>query len=390
MDICTTTPPECLLNPPTPINDSTKVALDTFWCQNNQVFRSVEYFYTSPCQGHTTLAIWREKLICRCLESWSDCFLVDLDKRCRAIYISLTSLQAFVFTLGIILNAAILIGMCKRKSIWQKKSGRLLANQAVTDLANCFLFILPNTVFDIYSIASSTFSPPPIVETGLTLTFMSSLLMFTLISVERFTAIKFPYWHRSNITKKHLTIGVVCVWVISIAVSGAYYSLYYLPNGRYIARYYYTVKVIISLFLMILVSALFIVSYLKSFLSIMHPSREQNLSQKRGKEVKITLLFLVMYLVFLSTFLPVVVGYIGRASSRPIHISNVGRYVITFFLGLTSVLNPMLVLSTRKEFCANMLGKIKKRVQMIELRVARNWTQQLTTPPQDRILLTYG
>ena len=81
-----------------------------------------------------------------------------------------------------------------------------------------------------------------------------------------------------------------------------------------------------------------------------------------------TLMFILMYLMFLTAFLPIVFSYMGRAFDIHVHISNVARYVLTFFLGLTSVLNPMLVLFARKEFRIKSYRKIRRGVQNIEMR----------------------
>ena len=115
----------------------------------------------------------------------------------------------------VILNTFIVVAFYKKPAI-RTQANIILGAIAVTDLANgavcCPLFLAREIVYQM------KLEPNCYLEGVVNLSIFTGLisaLQISLLNCERFLGLKFPIWHRNNITKKRLLTAVVLSWFVS-------------------------------------------------------------------------------------------------------------------------------------------------------------------------------
>ena len=250
--------------------------------------------------------------------------------------------EIIIAFMAIYMNIYIMKNVLKRNTSRRRVSTLLILNQCTVDLFNSVMFVLLNGAYEcwqsyhskiedfienipIYAIFSK------LLVFTFTVSVISSVFSFLLVSIERFMAILTPLYHRRNLTRKKLYVCITLVWLSSFAVAGmGHVMLIYFPNKRRI--YNYLVLAIIASS-SILVSFLFLVTYFKSRNSVRNGNSHNYTSEK---EVRLTIIFISMYLIFLLVPLPMTIVLMVKPW--------IGNISCPIFMGLSSLVNPLLVL----------------------------------------------
>ena len=175
----------------------------------------------------------------------------------------------------------------------------------------------------------------------------SSLLLYTLIAIERFLSICFPLWHRVNLTKKHIWTSIAVIWSLSVVFS-LFYSMLFSQGLNELKNASLMMYILIILFIVI-VTIFFISTFVKASLSL-HFSSTTSAHQQRNhsykKQLHLTVVFFVMFSAFAMVYIPVTLIF-TVVEYQSTHVYTV---LMLTFIQLTSVLNPVLTLAFKKQF----------------------------------------
>ena len=335
---------------------------------HNQVF--YKYFHCPDISYIHSLSCPNKKLTACFCDTYEftlfDAFLCSF-REVQAI----ASAQIGVAVLAIILNILVLNAYIRRKKLQNKVGNTLLATQAVIDLFNTAvvatthgsaILILPG----IYTRLNGKNERTIILANWFLwfLSFYSSLGLFTLIATERYLSLSKPLWHRQYVTKSWILKRLILVLTMTIVLTPL---LAYSATNNYLSLI--CVLIIISFVVMAAVSILLTLSFLKARKSLqkkqkrqldrantMNPiDREANVKKSDitlpyidRKVLRLTLIFLVMYIVFLTALVPLSVSAVlwavrGQLSATP-------ALAGTLCFCTTSLVNPILTLSMRRDF----------------------------------------
>ena len=319
--------------------------LSTTLCVNDSKMNKMMYHYDYCDKDFIGQQRTSYTVGCHCIRNTiTDCrpYMYLYDK-CNTIFISLLSIQLLVIVVGIALNFIIILRFFRNSSIQKQRSNILLLNQAVADMVNCLVYLTPLIVTHFHNVTYSEYSS--IIDLmftfGAFLSFRSSLCIFLVIAFERYLAIAKPIWHRVNLREKHIWRLNVITWAIAMITAAIACSL--LSNGE-IAIFFNYLKVsqAIDIIQIVIITILFVLTFYKALTYI----RRRNISgivlfQKR-KELHLTAIFSLMYILFILCFFPLTIGNAFTKSPE-------NRLKILGF-SLTSIINPILTLKLRKGF----------------------------------------
>ena len=275
------------------------------------------------------------------------CLFQASDESCKTILYIIAPIQMTIIIVAIILNLTIVITFSARRAVRKKISNILLFNQAVSDLFNVVVYGL-STVTNMLSTIVKGSAPRATLETAgvsISITFFSSLLLFTIIAFERFLSIQLPLWHRVNVRKKHIWIAIVLAWCFAIGFSLCIRLLFF--HSPFVNRLLVMTQKVSKTLFAVVITVLFIATFLKVLYSTRSSPKESTsiISNSYFKrQLRVTGIFFVMFMAFAVVFVPLtVILNLNRASHLLIRI---------FFtiLMLTSVINPMLTLYFKNEF----------------------------------------
>ena len=287
-----------------------------------------------------------------CRTSLAECNIYDHHPKCEAIFITINSLEIFTAFFGLILNSIIVRSYRRQSKTRKTIPNLLLTNQAMADIVNCLVFAIPQAVHGLYVI----FYKLPVAINGdgniirgvnyaaFMLTSLSSAAIFNVVAFERCLALMMPLLHTASIRKRHIHISIGAIWFISVALSVTCgYIMYKTLSGRLSGD----LLSILMLLLLGCATSLFSISYAKAFVTI-----RKNEQAGLRKQMKVTVIFVVMYGIFLVGFCPIGIWF-GSTSKTVTPIKSLPF----LFLTLTSVLNSMLVLWLKKDLRAVLCKK---------------------------------
>ena len=209
----------------------------------------------------------------------------------------------------------------------------LLLNQAIVDIVNCLVYGVPNLIIlkldhqDIFY---------DISVTTLILTAASSLLVFTIIALERFFSLYKPVWHHVNVTVSLLWKAILATWLISITVAAIATRVLEIEKG-----YIYLIFLAALLFILtILITTLHMQSFSLAYKAVRSRSSSSDTSLK---ELRLVILFGIMYLIFVAGFTPLALSFYLY------HYNLNAQTFVTIFM-LISVHNPLLTMHLKAEF----------------------------------------
>ena len=355
---CTSVRPQCLSEAPGKyFPPRTKFNLSQPWCNEGALYQSWEYRYQWCKLDHIDQYIINRKLVCHCLNHlFQDCVPFSDNENCTMIFGSILSLQFLTTSIGIILNTIIVTIFCKRRPVRRKIPNILLANQAIADLFNAGVFGLQRQTVSLILMTEKERSSAAIIisNAATTITLSSSIFLYTIIAIERYLSIYFPLWSRVHVMKKHIWASIIVSWLMSFVFGGLLALRSLLEGEFHRLGILYVLIYILMVSLAVLVTILFISTFTKAFLSLRSHLKIQfdsiNSASKGRidackKQLHLTTVFLLMFIVFASVNVPLsVVLSPGSTSSYALY------EIILSLLILTSLLNPILTLSFQKQF----------------------------------------
>ncbi len=123
---------------------------------------------------------------------------------------------------GLLGNMAILVSISSRRNLRKKQCNMFIVGLAATDLMTC-VFCGPYYIRSLH--ITSFFQNKDfgqifcvvILAVAYSLA-INSILSLTLLSVDRYGAIKFPFWYNKKVTKNRCLAAVCFAWIYSILV----------------------------------------------------------------------------------------------------------------------------------------------------------------------------
>ena len=281
--------------------------------------------------------------------------------------------QILAGVVGLILNIVVVSVFFRRKKIQRKVGNILLTTQAVADLYNTAFNAIPyafyylsktGTYYHMSKAEEATFRK--ISRALIIFSFSSSLHLFTLISIERYLCLTKPIWHRQTVTKAWILKGLVIVLFASLILGPVGQAFVAIGN---VPLFLLGVWIVTVLGLIIVVSVLIGLSFAKARKIVrgkkkhqmqrVEKSQDDNIDQVKNQKAKkqsekdkkvfrLTLIFFIMYAVFLLAFVPLLVaaGLWAASGEVPVIALNVS----TFLFIVTSIINPILILTLRDDF----------------------------------------
>ena len=143
------------------------------------------------------------------------------NESCRSVFRVTVPVQILVIFVALILKLSICITFLQTWSLRKKIPDFLLFSQALFDFLNCALYAIPNVVI-LLILITQKFDPSymnPISHATLILTASSSILLFTIIALDRLLSLKVPIWHHVNVTKRDIWRGLIIIVLLSLCFS---------------------------------------------------------------------------------------------------------------------------------------------------------------------------
>ena len=295
----------------------------------------------------------RTDIFKQCLASYND-------PPCRDLFIGIAALQIVIFVLGSSLNTVIICSFYRKPFLRKKIPNILLFNQAVADLVNMMIYLLTKLIHLLYQISTNHMivSFQKLNIAFLYLSVVSSVLLFAVISIERFLSIFMPLWHRIHIQRHHLWYTVLSAWVIVTLMTTAIIATMFHESTSEkwekfedLVKYNFALGVIV-VFMMFMITIVFSLNFFQALKSLRSQSIQTTSDQIRSKkQFRLTLIFLMMFIVFVLTFIPGVYAAQTKLCYSHSHsLFNVCNqtFICTFIL--TSIYNPILTLCLKREF----------------------------------------
>ena len=222
--------PKCLTEVPGNFSlPSTKFNLSQLWCKEEGVRRVRVWIYTyATCKlGHIHQSNHNGDVLCACYNNLlKDCYKGSPYPQCSLVNYSLLTVLLLLIIIGLILNMMIVTAFYKRSAIRRRIPNILLCNQAIADLFNGGVYGIMCVADELIKVSCPACDVS--VSSAFIISLMSSLLLYTVIAIERFLSIYLPLWHRVYLTKKHLWVSVIISWVVSIVLGKCYAMSMYL------------------------------------------------------------------------------------------------------------------------------------------------------------------
>ena len=136
------------------------------------------------------------------------------DKHYPRIFIVISSFALFLHIFVIVL-------MLRNKKLRQRPANKFLLNLLISDAIICILFMsYAGRLLAIWDDQKSFFEhyfTLPTLDVFFYVIIVSSMLNFTLITVDRLIAVKWPFFYEDRIHTKQSLICIAVVWVITIS-----------------------------------------------------------------------------------------------------------------------------------------------------------------------------
>ena len=308
---CSQTRPKCLTN--VPGTWYTFINLTVPWCNGGESINTWKYEYNAclPEKIAQVKTIEYVYLECRCIKDpLEHCFPFLYDnKTCDSLNISIFTMQLIILLLGTILSSFIQISFYNKRALRRKIPSILLFNQAASDWFSCLFYVLPNVIYYmgyLFKLIDFPFVMIYVLKRVLILAVSTSLFLHTIIAVERYLSICKPMWHRVRVQRKHIWASVIFAWFISLllTIAGHFADLH---EMKFLVGVSYTFFGILAL-LIIAIIVLYLVSVAEAYKSFRMPTASNTENRRAKKQLRLTLLFFVMFAIFLTGFTPVLFG----------------------------------------------------------------------------------
>ena len=266
--------------------------------------------------------------------------------------------------LGIILNITVLSIYVRRKHMQNKVGNILLASQACVDLFNTLMFAFPKSLFylvstSIYYDRSAVVSKRILLCILFYISFDSSMSLFTLIGFERYLALSKPLAHRTNVTKKWIIKKLIIVLLLTTVITPMQ-----VVALKFSISFLHYLLCILELAWLTAVSFLFAVSFTKTRECLKRRRRFQYHDKEKANErsghthfetrfldikmLRLTVIFLSMYGVFLLAIVPTIIAHIFWVIKGRVYL--LGSMVNHLTLSMSSMINPILTLSNKTDY----------------------------------------
>ena len=171
----------------------------------------------------------------------------------------------------------------------------------------------------------------------------ASLLSLVILTVDRYLAITSPMWYHVNMTDRHVLLGSIAIWVVSIASSGLLFVIGFVTYAFVFANLTLFCTIFILVFSYVRVF-LAVKKNVKEMNSLHQGDSERNKAQERNMlwEKKLTKTHLVMLLAFLACYGPACImiylmNLCSTCSCEAIHWLRDLHFVL---ITLNSMINP--------------------------------------------------
>ena len=268
-----------------------------------------------------------------------------------------------ITVIGIILNLLVFALYIGKRSIPRSFANKLLLHQSFVDLVNLSVLILPYACRGLHlilmseneAITSNEYSSKLqdillVYYSILPLSALSSASTFTLEAIDRLLASHSKEMHQKFMRKKVIIPIFIIIWILSI-VSSTISVAFYVGVPGSLEVFLEGLGYFLDLIMFtntILIGVAFYKAHkkLKSIRSSIDEQEEShNLLEWVKRDFRLTLIFLVMYIIYLAPALGVSIGL--KKLSSP---DDKTWYIIAYSLGIASTLNPILTLSLKEDF----------------------------------------
>lgn len=132
----------------------------------------------------------------------------------------------------------------------------------------------------------------------------ASIVSLSALALDRYVAITYPLFYRSNPNTKRSLLVTIGVWMVSILLSMIYFAVGYNKFLFMVAN-----TALVFTFVILLFTSVKIFKFLRAQVKQwdnLHDSSEENLAKKQAikREKKITKTLVIMLLFFLASYLP--------------------------------------------------------------------------------------
>ena len=259
---------------------------------------------------------------------------------------------------GIILNFLVLYQFSKKSHIRHKIPNIFLGHQAFVDSVSLVLFVLPRSISMIY--LNIVENIPGHVYWGMTVWGTCSLVMisyisylsFAVISGERWLAVWKPLWHRASVSRNSIFRSLSIVWMIAVSVTVT--RLIYGVLEVNISEAFAKGNSYLGYVLITTMIALYLTTYIRVRMALKQRCQKQNQENKSilVKDLRLITIFCAMFVLFLLTFVPVVVSI----QSYTHFAMTIQSEIQVLLFALSSTLSPLLTITLREEFKLKVCG----------------------------------
>ena len=132
--------------------------------------------------------------------------------------------------IGILINVCVILLMLRKRNLLKRSSNKILLNLLISECIVCITFTAASTNFLVHGEESSSVDDICILQRSFAvvaaIVLCLSLLNLILLTLDRLIAIKWPLTYSDRITKKHIYLSIVLVWVISTTYDIVIISVY--------------------------------------------------------------------------------------------------------------------------------------------------------------------
>ncbi|XP_028407709.1 melanopsin-A-like [Dendronephthya gigantea] len=263
-------------------------------------------------------------------------FVISLGPFDHDIFILFVLISAILSVFTCLGNTMVLLAYLKSSILRKKLSSIFVINLAVTDWLVGVIVHPLLMIFFVQTINddSSCFLPS-LLAVVIPILMMVSLFSVVGATAERFLAVVYPIYHRTELTKTRLRVFVLCSW----AYATSWISILFLSEEN--AKIYVTLNcvlpIIMTLFVVILWVYIFII--IKGHAVVGNTCRGQKktaLEQRQKSERKTAKTFLVSTLSLYVSYTPLLIA-LFTSFKDPLHMICFLEIML-----LTSVINPVI------------------------------------------------
>lgn len=300
----------------------------------------------------------------------------------------------FLVFLGtsITITNLIIVGIyCFTRKIRTKTANLLLCNQAIVDIFNGAV-AGGITIFSDYA--------PDVVKQGIyQFSIALSLHTVVLISIERYIFILKPLYHRTSVTKGKIMMSVIISWALSlvwIPLRLIHYQKSRLDWESYV--YFIAVSDCVIFLMMASVGCLHVLTYraVKKFImsrldDMINVNKRKSILFKRNikykhhlKEMRVSKIFISMFVAFICTYLPVfVTGIVYIAGGfQSVKVSDYKYFSLDLLFYLyNSLFNPIVTLAFKEDYRKNFRKCISSIYRVTSFLKRFNLTATYTSTP---------